>query len=92
MKFDVIIAIDQNYGIGKNNSIPWRCPEDLQLFKNKTQNSIIIVGRKTAQSLPFLKNRTVYCVSTSLSANDYKNKMNIFSTFEEALLKARESA
>lgn len=94
MTFDVILAIDENYGIGKNNFIPWRCPKDLQIFKNKTQNSIIIVGRNTAQSLPYLVNRTVFCVSTSLSAyysSNHKNNMSIFSTFEEALLKAKDT-
>ena len=63
MTFDIIIASDENCGIGKDNCIPWYCPEDLQIFKNKTQNSIIIVGRKTAESLPVLKNRIVYAIS-----------------------------
>jgi len=95
MTFDIIIASDENCGIGKDNCIPWYCPEDLQIFKNKTQNSIIIVGRKTAESLPVLKNRIVYCISSSLSSSsslpEYKNTMIIFPTFEEALVTAENT-
>lgn len=94
MTFDIILAIDINYGIGKNNTIPWNYPEELNIFKEKTQNSILIIGRKTAENLPQLNNRIIYCVSPSLYnfPNNYiKNKMSIFCTFEEALDKAKET-
>jgi dihydrofolate reductase len=35
-KFHVIVAMDLNKGIGKNNSIPWRIKEDMTYFKNMT--------------------------------------------------------
>ena len=57
----LIVATDNDYGIGKGNDLAWHCPEDLQIFKNKTSNSIIIMGRKTLESLPNgkpLPNRT----------------------------------
>jgi dihydrofolate reductase/thymidylate synthase len=61
----VIFACTSNYGIGYNSKLPWYNPEDLSLFKIKTTDSVLIVGRKTAESLPMLKNRTIIIVSRS---------------------------
>lgn len=47
-----IVAVDKNNGIGINNELPWRLPEDLKYFKQKTEFQTIILGRKTMQSLP----------------------------------------
>ena len=52
----------KNYGIGKNNLLPWKIKDELKIFKEKTLNSIIIVGRKTVESLPYLKDRTIFCI------------------------------
>ena len=35
--FNIIVATDENNGIGKNNSIPWNIPEDVELFKTLWQ-------------------------------------------------------
>lgn len=62
---EVIIAINDKYGIGKDGKLPWHCPEDLKIFSQKTRNHIIIVGRKTAETLPKLVDRTVFVISKS---------------------------
>ena len=57
--FDIIVAMDQNRGIGKNNDIPWKLSRDLKYFKQitcatkdpKKQNAVIM-GRKTWESIP----------------------------------------
>lgn len=46
-----IVARDINHGIGKDGDIPWHCPEDLQHFKRETKGCIVIMGRKTADSI-----------------------------------------
>lgn len=56
---DVILASTPTYGIGFQNNLPWKNPTELQLFKEKTMNHVLIVGRKTAQSLPPLTGRTI---------------------------------
>lgn len=61
--FDIIIALNNNNGIGMNGKIPWKCPDDLSLFREITQNSILIVGRKTSEMLPELPNRMVLTIS-----------------------------
>lgn len=37
--------------IGSNNSIPWSCQEDMKFFKNMTMYHILIMGRKTYESI-----------------------------------------
>lgn len=49
---NIIVAVDKNNGIGKDNKLPWILPEDLKYFKKKTLYKPIILGRKTMQSLP----------------------------------------
>ena len=50
--YSIIVAIDQEQGIGKDNGIPWHFSEDLQNFKRLTINNVVIMGRKTWDSLP----------------------------------------
>ena len=58
MKFNIIVAVDKNRGIGKNNTLPWHLPGDLKHFKQLTSQSgagkinAVIMGRKTWNSLP----------------------------------------
>jgi len=51
-EFNIIFAADAKMGIGKDNSIPWRCKEDFQFFKKTTTGSIIVMGNRTWESLP----------------------------------------
>lgn len=52
MIFSIIVAMAKNRVIGVNNTLPWHLPEDLKFFKEKTRSSIMIMGRKTFESLP----------------------------------------
>lgn len=49
--YQLIIAINELGFIGLNNKLPWNCPEDLKHFKKITNNSIVIMGSKTFESL-----------------------------------------
>ena len=49
--FTIIVATDANHGIGINNSLPWRLPEDLAFFKKTTSGHPIVMGRKTFESI-----------------------------------------
>ncbi len=64
-----IVAISENWGIGKENSLLFHIPEDLKFFKAMTLNKIVVMGRKTLESLPGgkpLKERTTVVLSSSL--------------------------
>lgn len=50
--FSVICACTSNYGIGKDNTIPWRIKTDMDYFKEKTAGAVVIMGRKTWESIP----------------------------------------
>ena len=72
---ELIVAMDSRNGIGYKDRLPWCCFEDLKYFRETTLNRPIIVGRKTAQSLPALKLRRVLCLTrgspdTSMWKND----------------------
>ena len=47
----IIVAADLDNGIGINNTLPWRLPEDLAHFKRLTTGHAIIMGRKTFDSI-----------------------------------------
>jgi dihydrofolate reductase len=47
----IIVAMAQNRTIGVNNTLPWRCPEDLKHFKALTMGHHMIMGRKTFDSI-----------------------------------------
>lgn len=47
----IIVAKSKNNIIGKNNSLLWHIPDDFKRFRKLTENHIIIMGRKTFDSL-----------------------------------------
>lgn len=51
-KFSMILATSENGVIGKDNNLLWHLPNDLKRFKELTKNKIVIMGRKTYESLP----------------------------------------
>ena len=48
----IIVAVSEDFGIGKNNELLWHIPEDLRRFKRLTLGKTVIMGRKTWESLP----------------------------------------
>jgi dihydrofolate reductase len=48
---EAIYAVDINFGLAKNETIPWYCKRDLAFFKCKTIHNIVVMGRKTFFSL-----------------------------------------
>jgi dihydrofolate reductase len=48
----LIVATEKNWGIGKDNGLLVHLPGDLKYFKQKTLGKVVIMGRKTLESLP----------------------------------------
>jgi dihydrofolate reductase len=46
-----IAAMSRNRVIGKDNKLPWHIPEDLKFFRAKTKGHVMILGRKTFESI-----------------------------------------
>ena len=56
----LIAAADKNWAIGKNGGLLYRLPQDMKFFRETTQGSVVVMGRKTLDSFPGgkpLKNR-----------------------------------
>lgn len=51
MKIIAIAAVSRNGVIGKGNELPWHIPEDMKFFREATRGQIVIMGRKTFESL-----------------------------------------
>ncbi len=52
MKVALIVAVDNENGIGKNNDLLWRLPADMLFFKETTTDHIVVTGRKNYESIP----------------------------------------
>ena len=48
----IIVAVSEDWGIGKDNELLWHLPEDLKRFKRLTFGNTVIMGKKTWESLP----------------------------------------
>jgi len=67
--FKAIAAMSLNHVIGAGNKIPWHLPEDFKWFKQTTTGHIIVMGRKTFESIgkPLPNRETIV-----LSRSDFK--------------------
>ena len=83
-----LVALSNNNVIGVNNNLPWNLKADLAHFKNYTSNKIIIMGRKTYESIGRpLPNRINLIVSKTIKEI---NGAELFKSTEEAINKAKE--
>jgi dihydrofolate reductase len=51
-KVVLIVAMDQERGIGKNNDLMWHLPADMKFFKETTTGHVVVTGRKNYDSIP----------------------------------------
>lgn len=57
---NLIVAVDKNWAIGKNNKLLVSIPSDMKFFRETTSGKVVVMGRKTLESFPNglpLKNR-----------------------------------
>ncbi|MGQ8337715.1 dihydrofolate reductase [Sunxiuqinia sp. A32] len=86
----IIVAIAQNFAIGKNNDLLFHLPNDLKYFKKVTTGHTIIMGRNTLLSLPKwpLPNRR-HIVITDNPDDHFDGCETVFS-IEEAIEKVKD--
>ena len=66
---NAIVAVDNQWGIGKNNDLLFHLPVDMKFFRQKTMGKVVVMGGKTLLSFPEskpLKNRTNVVLSRSI--------------------------
>ncbi len=68
-----IVAVDKNWGIGKDNDLLFSIPEDMKFFRQTTLGKVVVMGSNTLRSFPNgnpLKNRTNVVLSTTINRDD----------------------
>jgi dihydrofolate reductase len=72
----LIVAIDKNKGIGYGDKLPWNIKEELEHFRELTIGKTLLIGRKTAKNLPYLKDRKIYVLTNNANMIDTTNFNN----------------
>jgi dihydrofolate reductase / thymidylate synthase len=81
---ELILAIGKDNELGYKNSLPWKCTEEMAIFKEKTLNCVLIVGRKTAEYLPYLRDRKIVCLTKkNPDTSSWKNEVSIINSLED---------
>jgi dihydrofolate reductase len=85
----IIVAIAQNFAIGKNNNLLFHLPNDLKRFKKITSGHAVIMGKNTLFSLPNgpLPNRR-NIVITDVAGESFEGCETVYS-IEEAVVAVR---
>lgn len=96
---NLIVAYDKNYYIGKDNKLLWNIPDDLKKFKETTTGKIVVMGRKTYESIGrVLPNR----INVVLSDNEefigtlpvknifLENNLRVYNSFDTLIEKLKE--
>jgi len=92
MKVKIIACMANNGIIGKDGSIPWKCSDDMHFFKFMTWDRIVIMGRKTFESIPNgpLEGRTSYIItSANVDEIPFTIGKRYFNSLEEAIERAK---
>lgn len=63
-----VVAMDQKQCIGQGNALPWHIPADLKHFKAITQGGVVVMGRKTLESMGrALPNRSNWVITRDVN-------------------------
>jgi dihydrofolate reductase len=81
--FKAIAAMSENRVIGKQNTIPWHLPEDFKWFKKMTTGNVVVMGRKTFESLPKILPNRRKLILTRHPRQLAKKYPEVFGNFKE---------
>lgn len=83
----IIVAMTDAKLIGREGTLPWKLPGDLQLFRKLTMGHTVIMGRNTFESIgaPLAGRKNIIISSKSFD----ETGIETFNTFAEALEKAK---
>jgi len=80
----MVVAIANNNVIGHNGRLPWSLPADLKFFRDLTRDHVVIMGRKTFESIGKPLDRRVNIVLTR-DATWQREGVLIATSFDQAL-------
>ena len=82
---NMIMCLDACNGLGKNNDLLYRLPSDMKMFRQRTLGMIIIMGRKTFESLPKVLPHREHWVITNQEGYIVPDGVKVFHSKEEVL-------
>ena len=83
MKLSIIACIGENLELGKDNDLIFHIKEDMKYFKELTLNHIVVMGRRTFESLPGLLKNRKNVVITRNKNREFKEEVEVYSSIEE---------
>ena len=90
-EINVIVAMTESRVIGKDGALPWHLSEDLKLFKAHTTGNIVIMGRKTFDSIGRpLPNRRNIVVSKSIRDDEKVIGVEYYPDLDHAVAAAQD--
>ncbi len=90
MIFSQVAAMAQNRVIGKDNKLPWNLPEDMKFFREVTKGHILILGRKTFDSLGGPLKGRLHVVITRQPLKSIDPMVIYVASFDEAILEIKK--
>uniref|UniRef100_A0A0P4WIY8 dihydrofolate reductase n=1 Tax=Scylla olivacea TaxID=85551 RepID=A0A0P4WIY8_SCYOL len=97
LRLNIIVAVSENYGIGKGGELPWKLREEMKHFARMTKSvnspgkqNMVLMGRKTWESIPHkfrpLPGRLNGVLSSQIKEQqDSCDKVIFCQNFEDAL-------
>ncbi|XP_053956865.1 dihydrofolate reductase [Anastrepha ludens] len=102
LKFNLIVAVCENSGIGLNGELPWRLKSELKYFstttrrrQNPKKHNVVIMGRRTYYGIPENKrplfDRVNVVLSTTLKPAELPENVLLHSSLEAAMQHLEQS-
>jgi dihydrofolate reductase len=85
MIINSIVACSRNNAIGRENQIPWYLPADLKYFKKITSGHVVIMGRKTYESIGRALPKRINIVVSKNKDFKAEHGVLVFSSFLDAV-------
>lgn len=83
---NIIAAVDERWGIGKDGKLLVKLPEDLRHFKEITKGKIVVMGRKTYESLPkHLEGRMNIVLSSNPEYTSDRGRIEVCTSIKDLL-------
>jgi len=90
MKLSLIVALSENGAIGNNGGLPWHLSADLRRFKRLTMGHVMLMGRKTWESIGRpLPGRTSIVISRQRDYRSGFDGVPVVVSLDNALAEAR---
>lgn len=92
MRLSLIVAVSENGVIGRDGDLPWHLSADLRRFKRLTMGHVMLMGRKTWESIGRpLPGRTSIVISRQADYSTGFDEVSVATNLDEAIALAQDS-